>query len=158
MRWRAATHAGTDLQDGDPMKNLEIIRDLAWFRYNLRRFLRFSENAARECGVTPQQHQMMLGVAAFTDQNKATISELAEFLQERNNSVVGLVERAVESGLVKRQPGDADRRQVVVSLTPKGEAALEKLIKIHHDEVRRFREEFLDGRDWDRRATRRQTA
>ena len=135
-----------------PMKNLEIMRDLAWFRYNLRRFLRFSENAARECGVTPQQHQLMLGVAAFTDQSKATISELAEFLQERNNSVVGLVERAAESGLVRRQPGDADRRQVVVSLTPKGEATLEKLTKMHHNEARRFREEFLNGRDWERRA------
>lgn len=141
------------------MKNLEIMRDLAWFRYNLRRFLRFSENAARECGVTPQQHQLMLGVAAFTKQGKATISELAEFLQERNNSVVGLVERAAESGLVKRQPGDTDRRQVVVSLTPKGAATLEKLTKMHHDEVARFREEFLNGRDWERRTTTgRQTA
>lgn len=142
-----------------PMTNREIMRDLAWFRYNLRRFLRFSENAARECGVTPQQHQLMLGVAAFTDQSRATISELAEFLQERNNSVVGLVERAVESGLVKRQPGDIDRRQVVVSLTAKGEAILEKLTQMHHEEVRRIRVGFLSGRHGaGRAAAGRQTA
>ena len=81
------------------------MQDLAWFRYNLRRFLRFSEKAARDCGVTPQQHQLMLGIAGFTDDGRATISDLAEFLQERNNSVVGLVERAAESGLVRRRVG-----------------------------------------------------
>ena|ERR1700691_2417151 len=81
-------------------KHTEMMRELAWFRYNLRRFLHFSERAARACGVTPQQHQLMLGIAGFTEDGRATISELAEFLQERNNSVVGLVERAAESGLV----------------------------------------------------------
>src|ERR1700691_3872678 len=81
-------------------KNKEMMQDLAWFRYNLRRFVRFSEKAARACGVTPQQHQLMLGVAGFTENGRATISDLAEFLQERNNSVVGLVERSAESGLV----------------------------------------------------------
>jgi DNA-binding MarR family transcriptional regulator len=133
--------------------NREVMRDLAWFRYNLRRFLRFSEKAARECGVTPQQHQLMLGIAGFTDQCTATISELAEFLQERNNSVVGLVERAVESGLVQRQPGATDRRQVVVSLTAKGEAILGKLTQIHHDEVRRARVGFLSGKERQGRVT-----
>lgn len=127
------------------------MRDLAWFRYSLRRFLRFSERAARDCGVTPQQHQLMLGVAGFTQRGTATISELAEFLQERNNSVVGLVERAVESGLVTRQPGAADRRQVVVSLTEKGEAVLSRLTQMHHEEVRRVRAGFLTGWDWPRR-------
>ena len=133
--------------------NREMMRELAWFRYNLRRFLRFSEKAARECGVTPQQHQLMLGVAGFTEEGTATISELAEFLQERNNSVVGLVERAVESGLVRRRPGATDRRQVVVSLTAKGEAILGKLTQMHHDEVRRIPVGFLSERDGRPRAT-----
>ena len=84
------------------------MQDLGWLRYNLRRFLRFSEKAARACGVTPQQHQLMLGIAGFTDDGRATISDLAEFLQDRNNSVVGLVERAAESGLVRRRAGDTD--------------------------------------------------
>jgi DNA-binding MarR family transcriptional regulator len=129
------------------MRDSEVMRDLAWFRYTLRRFVRFSENAARACGVTPQQHQLMLGVAGFTKRPTATISELAEFLQERNNSVVGLVERAVESGLVTRKPGELDRRQVVVSLTPRGEAVLAKLTALHDEEVRRVRV-FLSG--WDK--------
>src|SRR5580698_10052309 len=102
-------------------KHTEMIRELALFRYNLRRFLRFSEKAARASGVTPQQHQLMLGIAGFTEDGSATISDLAEFLQERNNSVVGLVERAAERGLVRRRSGQQDRRQVVVTLTARGE-------------------------------------
>ena len=124
-------------------KEQEMMRDLAWFRYNLRRFLRFSEKAARACGVTPQQHQLMLGIAGFTANGKATISDLAEFLQERNNSVVGLVERAVDSGLVRRRAGRKDRRQVVVSLTPRGEEILSTLTHLHRDEVRRVQAGFL---------------
>lgn len=121
----------------------QMMRELAWFRYTLRRFLRFSEKAARACGVTPQQHQLMLGIAGFTENGRATISELAEFLQERNNSVVGLVERAAESGLVKRRAGKTDRRQVVVTLTPRGEEILATLTYLHHDEARRLKEGFL---------------
>jgi DNA-binding MarR family transcriptional regulator len=123
-----------------------VMQDLAWFRYNLRRFLRFSEKAARACGVTPQQHQLMLGVAGFTAETTVTISELAEFLQERNNSVVGLVERAVESGLVRRTSGASDRRQVVVSLTSRGEAILARLSALHHEEVERVRRGILSRR------------
>jgi DNA-binding MarR family transcriptional regulator len=126
-----------------PTADREMMRDLARFRYSLRRFLRFSEKAARGCGVTPQQHQLMLGVAGFTERGTATISELAEFLQERNNSVVGLVKRAAKSGLVTRQPGGLDRRQVVVSLTPRGERVLAKLSRLHHDEARRVQAGFV---------------
>ena len=97
-------------RSGEPAElgQYHAIRDLAQFRYALRRFLRFSEDAAREHGVTPQQHQLMLGVAGFTGRNCATISELAEFLQEKNHSVVGLVERAVNSGLVRRKQDSSD--------------------------------------------------
>jgi DNA-binding MarR family transcriptional regulator len=122
------------------------LQDLAQFRYQLRRFLRFSEKAARACGVTPQQHQLMLGIAGFAEAGSATISELAEFLQERNNSVVGLVERAALSGLVRRESGTKDRRQVVVSLTSRGEDILAKLSELHLDEVQRMRAGFLSKR------------
>jgi DNA-binding MarR family transcriptional regulator len=118
----------------------ETVRSLAQFRYALRKFLRFSENAARECGVTPQQHQLMLGVAGYTGRNSATVSELAEFLQERNQSVVGLVERAVQNGLVRRTQDSRDRRVVIVSLTPRGEEILLMLTKLHQDEIRRISE------------------
>lgn len=132
------------------MTNRKIMRDLAWFRYDLRRFLRFSENAARQCRITPQQHQLMLALAGFKEGGTATISELAEFLQERNNSVVGLVKRAAANGLVTRRPGDTDRRRVVVSLTPKGEMTLERLTDMHHEEIRRIRLGYLKGWDWPR--------
>ncbi len=122
-----------------PRVDKETIQELASFRYNLRRFLRFSENAARDCGVTPQQHQLMLGVAGFTERGAATISELAEFLQEKNNSVVGLVERATESGLVRRRNATSDRRLVMVSLTPRGKEILSRLSLLHNEEMKRVR-------------------
>lgn len=119
------------------------VHDLARFRYTLRRFLRFSENAARDCGVTPQQHQLMLGVAGFTGRGNATISELAEFLQEKNNSVVGLVERAQQSGLIRRKSAAEDRRSVVVSLTARGDEVLSRLSLLHKEEVNRLRNGFF---------------
>jgi DNA-binding MarR family transcriptional regulator len=122
----------------------DILRDLALFRYNLRKFLRFSEKAARQCGVTPQQHQLMLGVAAFTGRGVATISELAEFLQERHHSVVELIERAVQNGLVRREQDTIDRRVVMVSLTSLGEGVLSKLANLHHEEITRVRDGFLN--------------
>lgn len=135
--------------------NNRIVRDLAWFRYNLRCFLRFSERAARASGITPQQHQLMLGVAGFTEDGRATISELAEFLQERNNSVVGLVERAAAGGLVRRKSSDSDRRQVVVSLTARGERILAELSRMHYEEVQRVRAGFLKHGDSGRRTAAR---
>lgn len=123
-----------------------ITQNLARFRYNLRRFLRFSEKAARECGVTPQQHQMMLGIAGFTGRGSATVSELAEFLQEQHNSVVGLVERAVSRGLVRRDHDAVDRRLAVVSLTEQGKQILVRLSELHQEELRHARASFVAGR------------
>lgn len=115
-----------------------IIRDLARFRFALRKFLRFSEDTARQCGVTPQQHQLMLGVAGYSGGGSATISELAEFLRERVHSVVGLVERAELNGLVRTKRSDEDHRVVVVSLTRRGEMTLSRVCRIHYEEVRRI--------------------
>jgi DNA-binding MarR family transcriptional regulator len=114
------------------------LRRLAKFRYELRRFLRFSERAARAAGLTPQQHQMLLGVAGFTGRGWATISELAEFLQERHNAVVGLVQRAERRGLVRKSPGERDHRFIRVDLTPEGERILLELSRLHQREVRKF--------------------
>ncbi|HTV59609.1 MAG TPA: MarR family transcriptional regulator [Verrucomicrobiae bacterium] len=119
------------------------VQQLARFRYQLRKFLRFSERAARSAGVTPQQHQLMLGVAGFTGRGWATISQLAEFLQERHNAVVGLVERARRAGLVTKNAAEQDRRVVRVELTLRGRRVLEKLSGIHHSEVRRFQRRAL---------------
>lgn len=118
------------------------IRDLAQFRYALRRFLRFSEDAARQCGITPQQHQLLLGVAGHTGRGSATVSELAEFLQERPHSVVGLIERAAQHRLVRRQQDQTDRRVVNVSLTANGKKILTRLTALHHGEARRIQRFF----------------
>ena len=129
-------------QPATTQKEQDTVQDLAWFRYQLRKFLRFSEKAARQCGITPQQHQLMLGVAGFTGCSSATVSQLAEFLQERHNSVVGLVERAVQNGLVRREHDTADRRLVIVSLTRQGEEILSRLTSLHQEEVKRVRAGF----------------
>ena len=116
---------------------------MAWFRYQLRQFLRFSEKAARACGATPQQHQLLLGVAGYTGRGWATVSELAEFLQQRHNAVVGLVERAAQKGLVRKEQGARDRRFVRVLLTAQGETVLAKLTELHRDELARVRARLL---------------
>src|ERR1019366_1081435 len=112
---------------GDLTIKSDALRQLAWFRYRVRRFLRFSERVARACGITPQQHQLRLGVAGYTGRGWATISELAEFLQGRHNAVVGLVQRAEERGLVRKVHAEQDRRFVKVHLTPKGYALLDRI-------------------------------
>jgi DNA-binding MarR family transcriptional regulator len=129
--------------DSAPTQADDVIRNLAWFRYHLRKFLRFSEKAARQCGVTPQQHQLMLGIAGYTGRRTATVSELAEFLQERHNSVVGLVERAAQRGLVRKEHDTDDRRFVLVSLTQQGEQILARLTELHKEEVKAAREALM---------------
>lgn len=113
---------------------------LAAFRYELRRFLRFSERAARSHGLTPQQHQLLLALKGFPARDWATISELAERLQLRHHSVVGEIDRAVSAGLVHRSPHAADRRAVEIRLTPQGETVLASLTATHRGELQRMRE------------------
>jgi DNA-binding MarR family transcriptional regulator len=125
--------------DQAPMTKAEY-EALAGFRYVLRRFLRFSEQTARGAGVTPQQHQVLLAIKGFPGRECATISELAERLQMRQHSMVGLIDRIEAQGLVRREPGTADRRQVYVFLTPAGEMLLHKLALIHRQELRGMRE------------------
>jgi DNA-binding MarR family transcriptional regulator len=138
VRERKNGNASADLEECS-----RIVSGLAAFRYQLRKFMRFSESAAREAGITPQQHQLLLGISGFTGSGKATVSELAEFLQERHHSVVGLVGRAVRSGLVRRESDPSDGRVVVLSLTPRGWSILKKLSLDHRDEVSRLREQLF---------------
>jgi DNA-binding MarR family transcriptional regulator len=122
--------------DDSPPLPSEAIRRLAWFRYRIRCFLRFSERVARSFDITPQQHQLLLGVAGYTGRGWATISELAEFMQGRHNAVVGLVQRAAERGLVRKAQAEQDRRFVKVHLTPKGYAILNKIALMNISELR----------------------
>lgn len=108
-------------------------RSLAEARYQIRRFLHFSEQAARETGLEPQQHQLLLAVRGY---GQPSIQFLAERLQIQHHSAVGLVDRLVERGLVLRSRAPSDRRQVQVQLTARGEAELEKLTACHLAELR----------------------
>jgi DNA-binding MarR family transcriptional regulator len=109
---------------------------LAEFRYQIRRFLHFSETAAREAGLEPQQHQLLLAVRGFTgDAGGPTVGYLAERLQIRHNTTVELIDRMEERRMIRRRHGDIDKRQVVVALMKPGEKLLEKLTEEHTAEI-----------------------
>lgn len=112
---------------------------LAAFRYAIRQFLRAREEAAREVGVTPQQQQALLAIKGFPERDRLSIGELAERLQIRHHSAVGLVDRLESQGYVSRTHGE-DRRYVYVSLTEKGENILHQLTAPHRDEIRQIGE------------------
>jgi DNA-binding MarR family transcriptional regulator len=108
---------------------------LAAFRYALRRFIHFSEQAAETVGLTPQQHQAMLAIKGFPGRDCVTIGELAERLQLRHHSAVGLVDRMVADKLVERELSREDRRKVLIRLTAAGEGKLEKLSAMHRQQL-----------------------
>ncbi|MGE5594681.1 MAG: MarR family winged helix-turn-helix transcriptional regulator, partial [Hyphomicrobiales bacterium] len=105
------------------------------FRHELRRFLSFSEKAARQAGIEPRQHQLLLAVRSLRGREVASISTLAEMLQLRHHSTVELVNRLQAKGLVRRQRSEKDRRKVVVCLTPEGESVLRQLSVAHRAEL-----------------------
>ncbi len=100
---------------------------LAEFRYQIRRFVRFSEEAAREAGTEPQHHQLMLAIKGKPDGEEPRIAYLAERMQIQHHSAVELVDRLVKKGLITRTRGDEDRREVHVQLTARGERILDEL-------------------------------
>jgi DNA-binding MarR family transcriptional regulator len=111
---------------------------LAAFRHLLRRFLAFSEAAAREYGLTPQQHQALLAIKGFRGRQSVTVGELAEWLDIRHHSAVGLVDRLTSRNLVRRRVDPSDRRRVWIVLTPASEAVLERLSLAHRAELRQL--------------------
>jgi DNA-binding MarR family transcriptional regulator len=111
--------------------NLPDFRSMAELRYQIRRFLRFSENAARQAGIEPQQHQLLLAVRGLPDGVKPTIGVLAERMQLQHHSTVELIDRLVGRGFLCRLRATDDRRQVLVKLTHDGESFLKKL-SLHH--------------------------
>jgi len=104
---------------------------MSGFRYNLRKFLRASEEIANAAGITTLQYQLLLHVCGFPDRQWATVGELAERLQAAPNGTAALVSRCESAGLVTRKPDPADRRQVQVHLTPMGEKFLLDLAAEH---------------------------
>lgn len=111
---------------------------LAAFRYSLRQFLKFSEDAAHKAGLTPQQHQALLAIKGFPDRDFVMIGELAERLQLVHHSAVGLVDRLEKQKYIRRAKDPLDHRQVRVKLTAKGEKVLEKLSTEHREQLRRL--------------------
>jgi DNA-binding MarR family transcriptional regulator len=111
-------------------------RSLAEFRYLLRQFLAFSENAARKVGLEPQKHQALLAIRGFG--GNLTVGELAQKLLIKPHSAVGLVDRLVEAGFVRRSAGMADRRKVTLSLTATAEKLLGSLSEAHRKELTRL--------------------
>lgn len=108
---------------------------LSGFRYQLRRFLRFSEELTRRHGITHLQYLLLLHLKGYHGREWATIGELSERLQAHHHGVVSLVSRCEKLGLVYRAQGRADRREVEVHLTPAGEKILQKLAREHRDEL-----------------------
>ena len=104
---------------------------MAELRYQIRRFLRFSENAARQAGIEPQQHQLLLAVRGLPDALKPTIGVLAERMQLQHHSTVELIDRLVERDFLFRLRSTDDKRQVLVKLTHDGEEFLQTL-SLHH--------------------------
>ncbi|HEX7891342.1 MAG TPA: MarR family transcriptional regulator [Ramlibacter sp.] len=105
------------------------------FRYELRKFLRFGEEASRSAGVTAVQHHLMLHTQGFPGREWASVGELAERLQTAPHGVVALVSRCEEAGLVRRQANAGDGRLVEVHLTAKGRRIMEKLAAQHHAQL-----------------------
>jgi len=118
---------------------------LAEFRYQIRRFLRFSEAAARASGLEPQQHQLLLAIKGLPEGSRATIGDIAERLQIQHHSTVELVDRLVKRGYVLRRRDGVDRRQVLLQLTAKGEKILRDLSLHHGEELRTLGPELVSS-------------
>jgi DNA-binding MarR family transcriptional regulator len=110
---------------------------LADFRYALRRFLKFSEAAAETIGLTPRQHQALLAIKGYPERDRVTNGELAERLQIKHQSAVGLVNRLETQDLISRTSGQDDSREVYLEVTRRGDMLLEQLAAAHQEELRR---------------------
>lgn len=111
-------------------------RALAGFRYQIRSFLDFSQQAAQSAGLEPQQHQFLLAMKGLEPGAVANVGAVAACLRIRHHSAVGLCDRLQARGLLRRVPGREDRRQVLLRMTPHGERLLRRLSQEHRDELR----------------------
>lgn len=123
------------LETRSPISDAEY-QALAAFRAELRRFLRFSEEAARARGLSPQQHQLLLAIRGYPDDSPPTIGDLASALQVKHHSMVGLINRSEQAGYLRRTPSPSDHRAVQIVLTASGEDVLRSLTAAHWSEHR----------------------
>ncbi|MET0283551.1 MAG: MarR family transcriptional regulator [Polyangiales bacterium] len=111
-------------------------RSLAAFRFEIRKFLAFSEQAARSAGIEPQQHQLLLAVRGMSADARPTIRAVAERLCVKHHTAVGLVDKLEQRGLLMRERGSEDKREVLLRLTDEGEARLRDLSALHREQLR----------------------
>jgi DNA-binding MarR family transcriptional regulator len=116
--------------------SVEQYRQIAEFRYRIRQFLHFSEEAARANGIEPQQHQLLLAIKGLPEGTRPTITALSARLCLRHHSTVELVNRLVARGAVTRLHSPEDGREVLLELTPEGEEVLRRLSVLHWEELR----------------------
>ncbi|HTV22435.1 MAG TPA: MarR family transcriptional regulator [Polyangiaceae bacterium] len=118
-----------------PRISLSEYRSLAAFRYEIRKFLAFSEQAAREVGIEPQQHQVLLALRGLPEGTRPTIGAVAERLCVQHHTAVALVDKLEARGFVRRQRSDVDRREVLLQLTEDGLELLRELAALHRDQL-----------------------
>ena len=123
-------------KEGVPLSDATYAELLA-LRVRIRRFQRWSEEAAKAAGLTPAQHQLLLAVRGHGGEHP-TMGDLADYLLLKHHSVVGLVDRAEQAGLVERVRSDADQRVVRVRVSAAGAARLERLTEQHVEEIERL--------------------
>lgn len=126
----------------NPSLSKKQFEALSEFRYQLRRFLHFSEEAAKSEGITPLQYQLLLHIRGFPGRDWATVGELAERLQMKHHGVVALLTRCEEAKLIRRQKSETDRREVEIHLLKDGAKRLERLAALHEAELRSLRATF----------------
>lgn len=128
-----------------PRISLSDYRSLAAFRYEIRKFLAFSEQAARDAGIEPQQHQMLLAVRGLPDGTRPTIGAVAERLCVQHHTAVALVDKLEARGLLRRQRSDVDRREVLLQVTREGLDLLRGLSSLHRDQLQTVGPALLDA-------------
>ena len=116
---------------------------LADFRYQIRKFVRFSEQIARRHGITPRQYLLLLHVKGYPGRDWATIGELAERLQAKHHGVVALVSRCEKQGFVERRRSSEDRRRIEIHLLENGERVLDELARLHRAELLSLQGRFV---------------
>ena len=122
---------------------------MATFRHLVRKFLRFSRELVKtKANLNSEQYEALLAIKAFTSSDGLTIADLSERLQVKHHSTVNIVDRLVDRKLIRRRPGDRDRREKHVELTPAGSNLLDKLAAAHRAELRRRSPEIIAALEW----------
>ena len=139
VRTRPAKSPAVSRRGQGPTLTSADYEALAEFRYALRKFLAFSEEAALAMGLTPQQHQALLAIKGAPETDALSIKQIAERLLVRHHTAVGLIDRLVDLDMVERTIDSTDRRRILVSLTKSGHSALHGLSAIHVAELKNIR-------------------